>query len=246
MVSATVFEPSVQSSKKLSHRDLPGYQSDTDLSSARRQSSQLVIQSAQAHRSANSSSLARQTKKEESILAANIPPVGMPATSTVQLAQPRDTLAKSYLTQLPRQARKNRQARKDQLVKYSPVSTPIKLPRQHRLPSGLKLLHQIQQGSTVLAGMLVAGALVVYGSSAYIDKSTNQAQARLNALQSESQQLTTANESIKQDLAGQAIQEDSGLEPYQPDDLLFITPEPRRAKIDSEEKGQKWLRPLGY
>ncbi|EDX85853.1 hypothetical protein S7335_3556 [Synechococcus sp. PCC 7335] len=239
MVSATVFEPSVQPYKKLSHRDLPGYQSDADLSSAPRQSSQLVIQSAQAHRSANLSRLARQTK-EGSILAAKIPPVGMPATSTAKLAQPRDTLAKSHLTQLPRQAHK------DQLVKHSPVSTPIKLPRQPRLPSGLKLLRQIQQGSTVLAGLLVAGALVVYGSSAYTNRSTNQAQARLNALQSESQQLTIANESIRQSLAEQAIEENSGLEPYQPDDLLFITPEPQRAKINSEEKGQKWLQPLGY
>lgn len=244
MVSATVSDPAVQPSKqpsrKLSYRDLPSYRSEADLSSARSQPSHLVSQSAQTHRTANLSRLDTQTKKENSSLAANIPPVDRQATSTPHLAQPRNTLARLYLTQ------PSRQVRKDQPIKRSSVSTAIKLPKQPRLSSGLRLLHRIQQGSTVFTGLLVTGALVVYGSSAYIDKSANQAQAQLNALQSESQQLTTANESIKQSLAGQAIKEDSGLEPYQPDDLLFITPEPRRARIDFEEKGPKWLQPLGY
>jgi hypothetical protein len=71
--------------------------------------------------------------------------------------------------------------------------------------------------------------------------------AQLNALQSESQQLNTANESIKQSLAEQAVKEDSGLQPYQPDDMLFIKPEPRRADVaQTEESESERLQPLGY
>lgn len=127
------------------------------------------------------------------------------------------------------------------------VSAPIDLPKQPRLPFGLRLLHRVQQGSTVLTGLLVTGALVVYGSSVYLDRSTNQAMVQLNALQSESQQLTTANESIKQSLAEQAVQEDSGLAPYQPGDMLFVKPEPRRTvSAEAEENQTQRLQPLGY
>lgn len=145
------------------------------------------------------------------------------------------------LTALPaRRVQQNEQT--DQLS----VLSPIELPKQARLPLGLKLLHRVQQGSTVLTGLLVAGALVAYGSSVYLDRSTNQAMAQLNALQSESQQLTTANESIKQSLAEQATKEDSGLQPYQPDDMLFIKPAPKRDAAETEKRESERLQPLGY
>ncbi len=140
-----------------------------------------------------------------------------------------------------------KRVQQNELVDQSSVLAPIELPKQPRLPLGLRVLHRFQQGSTVLTGLLVTSALVVYGSSVYLDRSTNQAMAQLNALQSESQQLSTANESIKQSLAEQAVKEDSGLQPYQPDDMLFIKPEPRRADVaQTEESESERLQPLGY
>lgn len=123
----------------------------------------------------------------------------------------------------------------------------ISLPKKAKLPLGLTLLNRLQQSSTVVTGLLVTGALVAYGSTVYVDKSTSHALVQLDALQGESQQLTSANESIKQSLAEQAIKEDSGLEPYESGDVLFLKPEPLRknAVVDAEASGEP-IEPLGY
>ncbi|MEL6880286.1 MAG: hypothetical protein AAFP09_07150 [Cyanobacteria bacterium J06607_10] len=123
---------------------------------------------------------------------------------------------------------------------------PLRLPVRPSLPVGLQLLNRIQHGSTILTGVLMTGALLVYGSTVYVDRSTDSALRQLDALQSESQQLTTANESIKQSLAEQAIREDSGLELHKAGDVMFVEPAPVRPSNEIEETEAKPLRPLGY
>ena len=120
------------------------------------------------------------------------------------------------------------------------------LPRQPKLPLGLQVLHRLQQGSALVMGVLVTGALAVYGSTVYVDKSTSRALVQLDELQGESQQLTSANESIKQSLAEQAAQAGSGLEPYEADDVILLTPAPRRAGAAPEEPVPELPGPLGY
>ncbi len=115
-----------------------------------------------------------------------------------------------------------------------------------KLPWRLKLLNQVQQGSTLITGLLFTGALIAYGSTVYVDKSTGRALRQLDTLQSESQQLTSANEAIKQSLAEQAEQAGSGLEPYDPGDALFLSPEPKRALHTANKTPAKMPRPLGY
>ena len=123
----------------------------------------------------------------------------------------------------------------------------ISLPKKAKLPLGLTLLNRLQQSSAVVTGLLVAGALIAYGSTVYVDKSTSHALVQLDALQGESQQLTSANESIKQSLAEQAIQEDSGLEPYESGDVLFLKPEPlRKNEVVEAEASGELIEPLGY
>lgn len=126
------------------------------------------------------------------------------------------------------------------------VLAPLPLPGKPSLPLGLQILNRIQHASTALTGVLIAGALVLYGSSVYVDKSANRAMAHLNYLQDESQQLTSANEAIKQTLAEQATQENSGLEPYESGDVLFIEPAPVRDSVVLEENSPKRYRPMGY
>ena len=116
-----------------------------------------------------------------------------------------------------------------------------------KLPFGLKLLNRIQHGSTVVTSVLITGALVLYGSSVYVDRSANRTMSELNRLQSDSQQLTAANEAIKQSMAEQAMSEGSGLEPYEAGDVLFVSPQPMRAeKEGAKSKKAERLRPLGY
>lgn len=132
-------------------------------------------------------------------------------------------------------------------VTVDPETRALVLPDKPSLPVGLRLLNRVQQGSTVLTSVLVTGALLVYGSTVYLDKSTNRALAQLDALQGESQELTSANESIKQSLAEQAIREDSGLKPTEPGDVLFLAPMPRRAsEALPEDLAVEMPRPLGY
>lgn len=118
--------------------------------------------------------------------------------------------------------------------------------RKPSLPVWLSLLTRIQQGSTVVTGLLMTGALVLYGSSVYVDRSTNTALVKLDALQGESQELTAANEAIKQSLAEQATREDSGLELYEAGDVLFVKPEPLREAVPQPEENNEELVPLGY
>ena len=127
----------------------------------------------------------------------------------------------------------------------------LSLPQQPNLPLGLKVLTRLQQGSTAVTGLLVTAALVIYGSTAYVDRSTNQAIIQLDELQGEAQQLTSANESIKQSLAEQANRPDSGLEPYEAGDTIFVEPETPRQKLDNEasktdEVPAELPGPLGY
>lgn len=126
------------------------------------------------------------------------------------------------------------------------VLAPLPLPKKTALPLGLRILNRVQHTSTALTGVLMASALVLYGSSVYVDKSANRAMAHLNFLQDESQQLTSANEAIKQTLANQATQDNSGLEPYESGDVLFVEPAPAREPLEIEEKTAKRLKPLGY
>lgn len=117
------------------------------------------------------------------------------------------------------------------------TSATISLPQQPKLPLGLSVLNRLQQGSTAITGLLVTAALLVYGSTVYVDKSTTKAIIQLDELQGEAQQLTSANESIKQTLAEQATRSDSGLEPYEAGDVIFVEPAPLRQKlVESPDK----------
>jgi hypothetical protein len=122
----------------------------------------------------------------------------------------------------------------------------IALPSKLKLPLGLQLLNRIQQGSTIVTGFLITGALLVYGSTVYVDKSTSRSVAQLDALQGESQQLTSANEALKQSLAEQATRPDSGLKPYRAGDTLFVAPAPRRESPQTVEPAPEMPVPLGY
>ena len=124
----------------------------------------------------------------------------------------------------------------------------LALPKQPKLPLRLRLLNGLQHGSAIVTSLLVTGALVVYGSTVYVDKSTQRALIQLDTLQGESQQLTSANEAIKESLAEQATQPDSGLKPYDTGDMLFLTPEPlRKRAVPAQPAAPAELPgPLGY
>jgi hypothetical protein len=105
-----------------------------------------------------------------------------------------------------------------------PTSTTVGKPNQ-----ALQVLTQLQTVSSVLAGALVALTLVSYGTSVYISRQLSQANQQLSRLQRHEQQLTTANEVLKNHLAEQAIKSEVGFQPPQPNSVIFLRPTHRAA-----------------
>ncbi|MFQ4135837.1 hypothetical protein PGN35_005905 [Nodosilinea sp. PGN35] len=91
----------------------------------------------------------------------------------------------------------------------------------------VRRLGQLHLVSSALAGSLVALTLISYGTSVYINRQLSQASQQLNRLQRSEQQLTTANEVLKNHLAQQVEGDDMGFQPPQPGSVIFLKPAPQ-------------------
>lgn len=143
------------------------------------------------------------------------------------------------------------QAQADQRSALKParLSSVASLPRHPRLPRWLVILGRCQQGSTVLAGSLVAATLVVYSWTAYVDQMVSRSLRKLDALQAQTQQLTAANETLKQNMAEQATAPGSGLRPYEPNQAIFLSPaadSPAAPAAAPSPPAEQLPAPLGY
>jgi hypothetical protein len=88
---------------------------------------------------------------------------------------------------------------------------------------------QLHLVSSALAVSLVTLTLLSYGTSVYINRQLNQVSQRLNRLQRSEQQLTTANEVLKNHLAHQVETPEMGFQPPQPGNVIFLKPTPQAA-----------------
>ncbi|MEM7796427.1 MAG: hypothetical protein AAF579_18490 [Cyanobacteria bacterium P01_C01_bin.118] len=134
----------------------------------------------------------------------------------------------------------------------SPEGQPAEirqLPKSPRLPLGLKLLMGVQQGSTVVTGGLVATALVIYSWTVYLDKTLAHSFQHLEALKVSTQQMTTANETLKHSMAKQAESPAAGFKPFDPERVIFVPPaqlRPSVAPAQAPEQQSSMPYPLGY
>lgn len=134
----------------------------------------------------------------------------------------------------------------------APAGTPAEvrqLPKSPRLPLGLKLLVGIQQGSTVVTGGLVATALVIYSWTVYLDKTLAHSFQHLEGLKVSTQQMTTANETLKHSMAKQAESPMAGFKPFEPERAIFVAPaqpRPSVAPVQAPEQQSSMPHPLGY
>ncbi|WP_052050484.1 hypothetical protein [Leptolyngbya sp. KIOST-1] len=92
-------------------------------------------------------------------------------------------------------------------------------------------LAQLHMVSSVLAGSLVVLTLLTYGTSVYLSRQLNQTNQRLSRLQRNEQQLTKANEVLKNHLARQVGGEEMGFQPPQPDSVIFLKPTPQATAL---------------
>ena len=133
-----------------------------------------------------------------------------------------------------------------------PLAAPAEvkqLSTARRLPLGLRLLVGVQQSSTVMTGGLIATALVIYSWTVYLDKTVARSFQHLESLKVSTQQVTTANETLKHSMAQQAESPAAGFKPFEPRRAIFVQRAPKRPSVETSvdpEVHAPMPHPLGY
>lgn len=136
---------------------------------------------------------------------------------------------------------------------FSPTSVESvrKLPIRRALPPWLKLLMNLQRGSVIVTFVLMTAALVVYGSTIYMQQHWSKGYNKLKTMQRSERQMIAAEGLIKNQLIQQAEQPGSGLVPRTAEHTIVLEPAPERAvpitanpvlKVEPSTQSQ----PLGY
>ena len=105
------------------------------------------------------------------------------------------------------------------------------LPTRRPMPIWLRLLIQLQRGSVVVAFVLVTAALVVYGSTIYMQQHWSKEYRKLKGLERSERQMIAAEGLIKNQLIQQAEKPGSGLVPRTTEHTLVLEPAPERVPV---------------
>jgi hypothetical protein len=89
-------------------------------------------------------------------------------------------------------------------------------------------LVQIQRGSVAVAFVLVTAALIVYGSTVYMQQLWSKDYRQLKALERGERQMVAASDVIKEQIVQQAERPGSGLVRRTKDMAVFLEPAPAR------------------
>ncbi|MBF2028118.1 MAG: hypothetical protein IGS48_15350 [Oscillatoriales cyanobacterium C42_A2020_001] len=118
------------------------------------------------------------------------------------------------------------------VVPNSPARPPVRqLPTRRPLPTWLRLLIQLQRGSVIVTFVLVTAALVVYGSTIYMQQHWSKEYRKLKTMQRSERQMIAAGELMKNQLIQQAEQPGSGLVPRTSEHTIVLEPSPSRARV---------------
>ncbi len=109
------------------------------------------------------------------------------------------------------------------------ASAPVQaLPVARSLPPHIKVIVMAQRTSTVVTFGLIASVLAVYSWTVYSQQLWGKEYRRLESLQRNERQLTSANESLKSQIAQQAESPEAGLVLPSSANRLFLEPAPQR------------------
>ncbi|MEH1796448.1 hypothetical protein [Nostoc sp.] len=126
------------------------------------------------------------------------------------------------------------------------------MPNSGAAPLWLLRLYTFHRYSTVLAFLLVASTLAVYGWTVYSQELWSKSYRRLQNLQRHERLLTATNATLKNKMAKEAEQPTAGLVLPTPQGMIFLppashTPKPASSNTTSNsETQQQTLSPLGY
>ena len=116
------------------------------------------------------------------------------------------------------------------------------LPNSRRTPLWLKSLVGAQRSSSVVVFLLIAAVMVVYGQTVYTQQMWSREYRKLETLQRHERQLTTTNESLKDQIVQQSEKSTTGLVPITSHNSIFVKPAPLRkapSKPEASKPGQK-------
>ena len=122
--------------------------------------------------------------------------------------------------QLPKQ---NRPSATPKSPKGNQERVPV-MPNSESPPLWLLRLHAIHRNSSIVAFLLVAATLVVYGWTVYSQELWSQAYHKLQNLQRQDRQLTTTNEVLQNKMAVEGEKPSTGLVAPTPARAIFINP----------------------
>ena len=129
------------------------------------------------------------------------------------------------------------------------------LPNSRFQPAWLRSLLQVQRASSVAVMLLLGGALSLYGLTVYSEQRWSQEYQKLETLRLREQQLSATSEVLKNQLAKEAENPETGLASQKPGELIFLQPapvgrSPQAATIPSPEpvRSRQGVveTPLGY
>ncbi|MBD2464691.1 hypothetical protein H6G89_27165 [Oscillatoria sp. FACHB-1407] len=123
------------------------------------------------------------------------------------------------------------------------------LPNPQAIPAWLQLLTTAQKTSSLVTLALVVGVLTIYGWTVHIQQVWGREYRRLETLQQQERQLTTASEVLKHQLALQAENPATGLVQPTPDNAIFLEPAPPRPApvvVETPSLDMTTAAPLGY
>lgn len=139
-----------------------------------------------------------------------------------------------------------------ELGKQKVPNVPV-IPTPGSAPLWLLRLYALHRHSTVVAFLLVAATLVVYGWTVYSQQLWSQAFRQLQNLQRYERQLTTTNEVLKNKMAQEAERSPAKLVSPTPERMLFVRrapvdphPEPATTSAPNFETQLPTANPVGY
>ncbi|WRH66880.1 MAG: hypothetical protein RSE13_25875 [Planktothrix sp. GU0601_MAG3] len=137
-----------------------------------------------------------------------------------------------------------------------PSSTVVKaLPQPQPKPFWLTSIIAVQKVSSVVTSLIIGSTLTVYGLTVYGESSWTQEYPKLEKLRATEQQLRTAQELLKNQIAIAADEPTTGLVIPQPNDMIYVEPAKPRPQPSPETTAVIKLdpsphptlnRPLGY
>lgn len=144
-------------------------------------------------------------------------------------------------------------ANDEQAIARSSASVLKVLPNRLQQPVWLRSLLQAQRASSVVAVMLLGGALSLYGLTVYGEQRWSQEYQKLETLRLREQQLSASSEVLKHQLAKEAQNPETGLAPQNPGDTIFLQPAPETRSPVAAPNSEPALQnragvetPLGY